>query len=381
MSIGQVLNPLFQAVADVLTFFFSLVPNYAIAIALLTIVVMVILAPLTLKSTRSMLSMQRLAPEVKKLQQKYKGDRQKLNEEMMKLYKENNVSPVGGCLPMLLQLPFFFILYNVVRGLTNTVVVHGHTVPSPKYINHSSLLYHDLIASGGKMESFGINLSVSATAHHTSFAAALPYYVIILVAIALQYLQMRQLTARNPQAAQANPQAQRLQKYMPLIFAFIYINIPAAVNIYFIVSSLFRVGQQELMFRFDPVIKNMSGAGAVVAKATEIRATDRSGPAKGPKEIGNGKAGKVAPEGRDSGKAADAARRDAAPPDEEPAVTDGRASNGREASRRPGGDARARGSRARRGQSRAGRNGSGDSRGDRPKPHPRSQAKRPRRAR
>lgn len=273
MSLGQILNPLYQAVASILTFFYSIIPNYAVAIGLLTIAVMVVLAPLTVKSTRSMLSMQKLAPEMKKLQQKYKGDRQKLNEEMMKLYKEHNVSPVGGCLPMLLQLPFFFIMYNVVRGLTNTVGPH-HT-PAPKYISHTSQMYHDLIASGGQMKAFGINLAGSATSHHSSFAAALPFYIIIVLAIALQYLQMRQLTARNPQAAAANPQAQKLQKFMPLIFAFIYISIQAAVNIYFIVSSLFRIGQQELMFRYDPVIKDMSAGGEVVAKSKEVKLSDR----------------------------------------------------------------------------------------------------------
>ncbi len=259
---GQILNPLYQAVAAVLTFFYSLVPNYAVAISLLTITVMAILSPLTLKSTRSMLAMQRLAPEVKKLQQKYKTDRQKLNEEMMALYRENNVSPLGGCLPMLLQLPVFLVLYGVIRGLTNTVTIAGHVVSQPKYISSSSLLYHDLKAAGGKMMSFGIDLSKSATSIHGGLAKALPFYILIVVAIGLQYLQMRQITARNPQAAAANPQMARMQKFFPLIFGIIYINIPAAVNIYFIVSNLFRIAQQELMFRFDPVVKTMASPGA-----------------------------------------------------------------------------------------------------------------------
>ena len=90
---------------------------------MLTVVIMGALTPFTIKSTKSMMAMQRLQPEIKKLQQKYKGpeNRQLLNEEMMKLYKEEGVNPVGGCFPVLLQAPFLFILYSVIKGLANKV--------------------------------------------------------------------------------------------------------------------------------------------------------------------------------------------------------------------------------------------------------------------
>ena len=93
----------------------------ACAIILLTLLVMVVLTPLTLKGTRSMMMMQQLQPEMKKLQARYKDDRQKLNEEMLKFYKENNINPLGGCLPLLIQMPVFLILYQVLRGLTRRV--------------------------------------------------------------------------------------------------------------------------------------------------------------------------------------------------------------------------------------------------------------------
>jgi YidC/Oxa1 family membrane protein insertase len=257
MDLGQALHPLYQAIASLLAYCYALIPNYAVAIAMLTLIVMVVLSPLTLKSTRSMLAMQKLQPEMKKLQTKYKGDRQKLNEEMMKFYKENKINPLGGCLPLILQLPVFFILYSVVRGL---IAAGG-----PKYISHSTQLYHDLVHSvppdvlkhsGAQMVSFGVDLSRSATSVHGAFFTALPFYLIIIFAIGLQYLQLRQLSARNPAAAAANPQMAKIQKYMPLFFGVIYIGIPAAVNIYFIVSSLARIGQQELMFRYDPQVKS-----------------------------------------------------------------------------------------------------------------------------
>src|SRR3546814_11671106 len=92
---------LFELIAQVLSFFYDLVPNYAISIAMLTLIVMVVTTPFTLKGTRSMIQMQRLQPELRRLQLKYKDDRQKLHEELMAFYKENQHNPLGGCLPML----------------------------------------------------------------------------------------------------------------------------------------------------------------------------------------------------------------------------------------------------------------------------------------
>ena len=88
---------MYNLIAKPLQFFYELWPNYAGAVSLLTLTIMILLLPLTLKGTRSMLAMQKLSPEMKKLQAKYKDDRQKLNEEMMLFYKENNISPVSGC--------------------------------------------------------------------------------------------------------------------------------------------------------------------------------------------------------------------------------------------------------------------------------------------
>jgi YidC/Oxa1 family membrane protein insertase len=250
--IGKIFQPLLDFVASILAFFYSIIPNYPVSIALLTIVIMAILTPLTVKSTKSMAAMQALGPEMKKLQQKYKGaeNRAQLNEEMMKLYKEHKVNPASGCLPMLLQLPAFLVLYDVIRGITNTVQIHGHTVAQPRYIPHNTAMYHDIIAGHGALESFGMDFAKKLLpfSSHSSVWAALPYLFLVLASIGLQYLQMSRLSKRNP-AASANPQAAMLQKYMPIVFGLIYLNIPAAVNVYFIVSSAIRIGTQEVLFR------------------------------------------------------------------------------------------------------------------------------------
>src|SRR5256885_16881003 len=110
------LDPLYNAFGAVLAFFYAIIPNEGVAIILLTITVMLVLFPLTAKSARSMMAMQRLQPEIKKLQAKHKGDRQKLNEEMMKLYQENKVNPLGGCPPLVGQFPRFFSLFPWLRA-------------------------------------------------------------------------------------------------------------------------------------------------------------------------------------------------------------------------------------------------------------------------
>src|ERR671910_3286851 len=109
---------LFEIPAGLLSWFYGLTHNYALAIALIAVVVMVITAPLTLKSTKGMLEMQRLAPEMRRLQAQYRNDRQKLNEEMMKLYQEHKVNPMASCLPLVAQMPVFIIMFRILTGMT-----------------------------------------------------------------------------------------------------------------------------------------------------------------------------------------------------------------------------------------------------------------------
>jgi YidC/Oxa1 family membrane protein insertase len=279
--IGKIFQPLLDAVGAVLAFFYSLIPNYPIDVALLTIVIMALLTPLTVKSTKNMAAMQALGPEMKKLQQKYKGpeNRAQLNEEMMKLYKEHKVNPASGCLPMLLQMPAFFILYSVIRGMTNIVpattkTVHGLTVAvpavaEPRYIPTDSKMYHNIVEAHGQLISFGMDFSDKLLSHHSSLWVAIPYLLLVAGAVGLQYLQMSRLNARNNGAAQANPQAAMLQKYMPLIFGFIYLNVAAILNVYFIVSSAIRILTQEILFR-----KGMVG-GPPTAPTVDATATEK----------------------------------------------------------------------------------------------------------
>jgi YidC/Oxa1 family membrane protein insertase len=258
----------------------------------LTIAIMAVLTPLTVKSTKNMAAMQALGPEMKKLQQKYKGaeNRALLNEEMMKLYKEHKVNPASGCLPMLLQMPAFLILYDVIRGVTNTVpaktaIVGGMKVVTPitavpRYIGSNTKMFHDIVAAHGQLNAFGMDFAQKLLSHHASFIGGAPYLVLVVGSVGLQYLQMSRLNARNPKANQANPQAAMMQKYMPLIFGLIYLNVAAIINIYFVFSSAIRIATQEVLFRkgivAGPPPASTSGSKAIPPKGPAGSKADKS---------------------------------------------------------------------------------------------------------
>jgi len=277
-DIGEVFHPLFELFGLILAGIYAVIPNYAVAIIGLTIVIMLALTPVTVKSTKSMLAMQRLQPEMKKLQAKFKGpeNREQLNAEMMKLYKENGTSPFGACLPSLLQMPFLIVLYSLIRGLSfATLNKAGQVVKAtPRYIPKGSQIYKNLVQNKGQMHSwFGTDLSSAPFTHHGSNQAVLviPYLVLIGMAIFLQYYQMKQMNSRNPQAAAANPQMQQMQKFFPIIFGVIYLRVPAGATIYMVVSSAMRIGTQEIMFRTGMVTpvapaEREIGGGAAPAK-------------------------------------------------------------------------------------------------------------------
>src|SRR3954452_6778359 len=236
---------MFGLIAQVLEFFYSIVPNYAIAIAMLTLTVMIILTPLTLKGTRSMMMMQIVQPELKKLQAQYKDDRQKLNEEMMKFYKENSINPLSGCLPLLIQMPVFLVLYRVLHGLTQQAANGGF---EPAYLDKSSELYQSLVGQT-EMKAFGMDLASSASnAVSKGIVHALPYLILVVGVCLTSIVQQKQISGRNP-AAQSNPQQQLLMKLGPIMITFFSLIVPAGLAVYFFVSNLYRVGQQELISR------------------------------------------------------------------------------------------------------------------------------------
>jgi YidC/Oxa1 family membrane protein insertase len=277
-----------------LAFFYSIIPNSGVAIILLTVAVRLVLFPLTAKQAKSMIAMQRVQPEIKKLQAKYKNDRQKLNEEMMKFYKENQINPLGGCLPLLLQMPVFIALFQTLRDIQ-------------KFIPQSSQMYTDICGKGvdpsqckPNMHFAGMNLTTSASkAASSGFGTVWPYLILVAIVVVTGFVQQRQ-TMRNQ--TQANPQMAIISKVFPLVFAFISWGLPSGVGLYFATSNLWQIGQQEVVYRTiggangPPPKKGRgevegspkSGGGAVTTKSRDV--TDDASKA-GSGKTGSGKPG------------------------------------------------------------------------------------------
>lgn len=271
---GGLLSPIAKPIAGLLAAIYSVIPNYGVAIMALSLLWMIIISPLTLKSTRSMLAMQKLQPQLKRLQAEHKDDRQAFAQAQMELFREHNVSPFGSCLPMLLPLPIFFALFEVINGLSRTI----DKVPAPQYLSSSTQMYKDIVAGHGQLNAFAMDLAKNPFSPHSGFAAALPYWIILLIMAGTSYLQSAQMMSRNPQA-QNNPQM-RLMKYLPLLFVVFCIRFPAGVILYYIISNLCRIGQQWAMYRYDPKVKALVAKEVIeveeITRDIDERQKDRS---------------------------------------------------------------------------------------------------------
>ena len=216
--------------------------------------------PLTLKSTKGMLEMQKLAPEMRRLQAEHKGDRQKLNEEMMKLYQEHKVNPMASCLPLLAQMPVFIIMFQILTGLTyrpsggNEAVAEavlraggaeGETIGFlPRFLSDDSALYQSLVRAD-HMSAFGLDLSVSpADMLGQDFARGLVYAALVAFLGLLYFFQQRMVAARAAVSPTMSPAQQKLMQYLPVAFAVFQVFFLLGLVVYYIVQSILRILQQ-----------------------------------------------------------------------------------------------------------------------------------------
>jgi YidC/Oxa1 family membrane protein insertase len=190
----------------VLKYFYQYVGNYGVAIILLTGIIKLIFWPLTQKSYKSMKSMQNLQPEMQKIREKFKTDKERMNKEIMGLYKTNRVNPAGGCLPMLVQIPVFFALYKVLLGTIE--------------LRHAPFIFwiQDLAAKD-------------------------PYYITPIIMGATMFLQQKMSpTTMDPNQA-------KIFMFMPLIFTFMFLNFPSGLVLYWLVNNLLTILQQWFIHR------------------------------------------------------------------------------------------------------------------------------------
>lgn len=231
---------MFELASRLIAEFYSLTHNYALAIGLVAVVVMLLITPLTLKSTKGMLEMQKLQPEMRRLQAQFKGDRQKLNEAMMKLYQEHKVNPMASCLPIAAQMPVFIIMFRALHGL---IYKTANGQFAPKYVNEASELYKSLVGKT-KMLSFGIDLAMKPVeAVKKDFATGLIYVFLVAALAALYFAQQKMVASRTVSPTMSASQA-KLMQYLPVLFAVFQLFLPTGLIVYYMVQAIIRIGQQ-----------------------------------------------------------------------------------------------------------------------------------------
>lgn len=304
---------MFDLIASLLSFFYNMADSYFVAIGMLTLVVLLVTTPLTLQGTKSMLKMQLLQPEIKAIQSRYGADeREEMNKELLAFYQDNNINPVGGCIPLLVQIPVFLVLYRVILGLTRRATdagAHIGTVAAqlregaasfvgfsrpesanfnPAYLNDDTQLYADLTSSN-EMEDFGFDLARSASSVLAdNFIDSLPYLALVAVVGGSGWIQHRMIRARNTGAV-TNPTQEMIMKIMPVFLPVFSFTLPAAIVVYFLVSNLYRIGQQFYITR--SMYHGEESLGAQVRKVREDTkdSKDKKGQTKGQASKGQSK--------------------------------------------------------------------------------------------
>jgi YidC/Oxa1 family membrane protein insertase len=270
----------FQALLDaigwLLARLYDFTGNFGFAIIILTIVFRIVLLPLGIKQIKSMQAMQALQPKIKEIQKKYKGNKQKVQEQTMKLYQEYGVNPLGGCLPLLLQFPILIAMYSVIRApvpfpqdpdTPGVVQYHNNHLPEDSQLfidvthpNHDGMhfLFMNLQCSA---QTAGKTVPVLNTERKPSGdtlecgdsgADRIPYFVMLAFMIATTFYSSRQTQKATPASAQ-NSQTQIITKVMPVMFGIFGFQFPAGLVLYWTVSNLFQIGQQAVMLRLGHI--------------------------------------------------------------------------------------------------------------------------------
>jgi YidC/Oxa1 family membrane protein insertase len=212
--------------------------RWALAIIALTIIVRTLLLPIAVKQIRSMRDTQRLAPEMARLRQKYKNDRQKMTEEVMELYRREGVNPYASCLPMVAQAPVFIAMFRVIRDLTT--VSKAYAKQHAAAAKAAGLTITEFAQRGGvihKMPFIGLG-DLSKPALTTPAG-----WLLLIIMTGTQWWSTRQL---NPGGTD---QQQRMQQLMPLFFVLIMVRFPAALVLYWTTQTLYQFVQQNVMLR------------------------------------------------------------------------------------------------------------------------------------
>jgi YidC/Oxa1 family membrane protein insertase len=293
-----------QALLDglgwVLAEIYSVVLNLGVTIILLTLAIRFILLPLGIKQVRSMQHMQLIQPKVKQIQQKYKQNKARQQEEIMKLYKEYGVSPFSGCWPVLLQFPILIAMYSVLRFPQHPIHVPSESelyavvtqqIPpvtidadsTPEEVRAqvpneaappagTTFLGMNLLCApsnaGNENATLGDRVDVNGEAVALEYRVdcggdvnRIPYYLFVAAMFGTTYYQQRQMQRASPPGA-ASAQQQAILRFMPLLFGVFGVFFPAGLVVYWTTSNLWQIGQQYYMLRTRPTAESLAAAAA-----------------------------------------------------------------------------------------------------------------------
>ena len=273
--VANVLQPLIDVAQSILNFWHDSVGfSWGASIIMLTVVIRLAILPLTFKQVRSMQDLQRLQPEMKRIQGRYKEDRQRMNQEMMKLYQEHKVNPLGSCLPILLQLPFFIALFYLLQDDLRMDICGQTAKPCDEVIPGSAdfLFIPDLTdtATGG-----------------------------VLVVLIVLYVGT-QLVSGLVSTVTADPTQRRIMLALPFIFVIFIINFEAGLIVYWITTNTWTIGQQFLVRKLFPKpepIEPKPDAGSKPARGKPPRKPKDGGDAKASSDGSDGGPRKGPPPG------------------------------------------------------------------------------------
>lgn len=264
---SDALAPLIGFFDKILVAIHSVVGSWGWSIIALTVLIRSALIPLTLKSIRSMQAMREFAPEIKALQEKYKGDRQRLNEETMKFYRENQINPFASCLPLLAQAPVFISLFYLLQQDLKPHICPGigkYAASIGKPV--SEVACGQVPGSTGQSFLFIPDLTAKATG-------------LVLVTLLVLYVASQ----LGSTLVMMSPTMDKTQRYimfaLPLFFVIFIINFPAGLMVYWITTNLWTVGQQYVVKKTSPPIE-VATAGGPDEKGSRGGAGDRAGKAK-----------------------------------------------------------------------------------------------------
>ncbi|WP_030233145.1 membrane protein insertase YidC [Streptomyces sp. NRRL S-350] len=243
------LNPLYTAVSWIIVQFHSLYSHvfdpdggwaWGLSIASMVVVIRICLIPLFVKQIKATRAMQAIQPKMKAIQERYKNDRQRQSEEMMKLYKEAGTNPFSSCLPIIVQAPFFTALYGVLAK-----VAKGQDI---------GVIHGDLLVSAGKAHIFGAPLSATFLGSPETSVKIVTAVMIIMMSLS-QFVTQRQLMTKNVDLTVKTPfmQQQKMLMYVfPVMFAVMGINFPVGVLVYWLTTNVWSMGQQLIVIRNNP---------------------------------------------------------------------------------------------------------------------------------